>query len=758
MAGLPNQARGVGGEAAIPELGVSGDREQVTRRPSVMIEQRFTRAVRSALAFSALTFVGVSSADELNVDFESFALGSPNGQAGWTRTGNYDHMIVDSPTLAGTRSLRISNAVTSGSFGDHTFSAALSEPAGETGAEGGLNSGPAVHHYFRGSWDFKSATPDAEQPGLAFQISPDRGDGARMSYVGMRDASAGLEVLFYDYQAGTAGACNGTFQLTTVASGLNRSETHSIEIEMTFVDGRGNDVVTVTVNGTETHTGTSWEDYFRDCESNPSRTVDSLAFLTRGTRVEATSGKGFLIDNVQLFSGAPPDKRPPVVTNVLATPSPVAVIAPYTFTALAEDADSNVASAGWWIMDAANVSQASGAFTFTPEDSVNLSASLTAPSVAGLYAACVDAQDDATPVNSSDLECTELVVYDPSGGFVTGGGWIDSPANAMAAGIVRDGTVFDDSWVFNAEPPFVTPAYFSTEESSSGIGSLAVIPITNTTGNQAKFILRYVPATQILLSDLQQFSIDFLIDGEGTNLNPNQFYINLYTLTPDPADGSWYDCRFDYVATSGSTTYWTALSFDPTTVATNVGSKLTSGSCPSSLSGMPAGSAVLFLSVNLGDTSANDTGSGGFFDNARMTVAGNTTIWDLGEGLVGKANFGFVSKYQKGASVPTGTTQFTFKAGDLGFHSNSYDWLVVNQAGTNAQYKGEGRVNDALAPNGQPYKFMLWAGDGATTLAADTFRIKIWYEDGGEEVIVYDNGTEQAIAGGQIIVHTGKKK
>ena len=44
--------------------------------------------------------------------------------------------------------------------------------------------------------------------------------------------------------------------------------------------------------------------------------------------------------------------------------------------------------------------------------------------------------------------------------------------------------------------------------------------------------------------------------------------------------------------------------------------------------------------------------------------------------LAGNANFGFVSRYKKGANVPTGQTQFQFQVADLNFHSSEYDWLV----------------------------------------------------------------------------------
>lgn len=119
----------------------------------------------------------------------------------------------------------------------------------------------------------------------------------------------------------------------------------------------------------------------------------------------------------------------------------------------------------------------------------------------------------------------------------------------------------------------------------------------------------------------------------------------------------------------------------------------------------------------------------------------------------GKANFGFVSRYKKGATVPTGNTEFQFEAGGLNFHSETYDWPVVNMNGINAQYKGSGTISHNLSPAGEAYKFMLWAQDLGNT-GSDTFRIRIWYEDAGNEVEVYDNGFNQEIGGGNILVHT----
>ena len=83
----------------------------------------------------------------------------------------------------------------------------------------------------------------------------------------------------------------------------------------------------------------------------------------------------------------------------------------------------------------------------------------------------------------------------------------------------------------------------------------------------------------------------------------------------------------------------------------------------------------------------------------------------------------------------------------MSFHSTLYEWLVV--AGAQAKFRGEGTIKGAPSPEGDNYQFMLWAGDGDP----DTFRIKIWYEEGYSDVIVYDNAFGQPISGGSITVH-----
>ena len=123
----------------------------------------------------------------------------------------------------------------------------------------------------------------------------------------------------------------------------------------------------------------------------------------------------------------------------------------------------------------------------------------------------------------------------------------------------------------------------------------------------------------------------------------------------------------------------------------------------------------------------------------------------------GPAHFAFVSKYQKGAQAPTGTTSFRFKAGSLDFNATEYQWLVI--AGSRAQYKGKGTVN------GEPgYGFFLAAidGDKESSPSPDRLRVRIWAPSGG---VIYDNQSgaaedaapTTAISNGSIMVHGPKK-
>jgi hypothetical protein len=288
---------------------------------------------------------GHISADSSSINFEppAYSTGTIQGQNGWGGQNPpgipinpaIDQEIVinglGAPASFGTQSWRLSNFYTAGSFGDMPFSPSLVNEAGETQALNGNGaftfSGGVRQNHFEMRWAFASLDPNGTgENDSYFSVSPDRGDGARMSYIRIEDHVSGIQVFFDDYQdrgvqgslANPAAGCTfpeDDFIETMVASGLDRSKPHTVKLAIDFIDGPHNDVVRVYVDGTLRHTGTTWEDYFRwcpesgggvpfDASADQSRTVDSMLFRVGGDGVPRTQnqGKGFLIDNLTYLS------------------------------------------------------------------------------------------------------------------------------------------------------------------------------------------------------------------------------------------------------------------------------------------------------------------------------------------------------------------------------------------------------------------------------------------------------------------------
>lgn len=270
----------------------------------------------------SLSFLVVPAfADSVSVNFENppYTLGTINLQDGWSSLGAagsgcavYDHAVSASLSTAGfgSQSLRISNAVTSGCFGDMTFAKPLTDAVGETGATAGSFSVGTRQTHFEMQFDIASTKPTEEQPGLFMSVSPDRGDGSRMAYVGFEDVAEGINIIFYDVQ-GTGNPAN--FVLADL--GVYSRTPHTIKLTLDTLDGPSNDVVKVWIDGVLVHTGTSWENYYRfDSEASAEqsvRIVKTAIFRTGGGAAPGTAGFGYLVDNLSLSSGP----IPPVLTS-----------------------------------------------------------------------------------------------------------------------------------------------------------------------------------------------------------------------------------------------------------------------------------------------------------------------------------------------------------------------------------------------------------------------------------------------------------
>lgn len=277
-----------------------------------------------ALACAALTYAcpGAFAQEPTFTNFTGFTPGaSVDGQGGWSSTNvNWDEEVVE--VVPGDLRWRVSNAVTSGSFGDQPFAPATDLYAGESGSTHTVDSASAVTDSFYASFTIQSVT-GGPQPGLDVTVSPDNGIGRRMSFLSIEDNGSGIDIDFFDTEGNNAiSNPNGGFVQTVVASGLSYTEAHTIAFDITFVDGNvidgssnvsGNDIVKIFVDGELVHTGTTWESYYwttTEGQTPPTvQAIDTLLYRLSTPGPATLAGNGFYIDNVFVSTESPEDKQ-----------------------------------------------------------------------------------------------------------------------------------------------------------------------------------------------------------------------------------------------------------------------------------------------------------------------------------------------------------------------------------------------------------------------------------------------------------------
>lgn len=223
-----------------------------------------------------------------STDTPAYTTGDINGQNGWSKTGPYDVEVASlasfgdpSAGFAGDQALRLSNPITSGSFGDQTFSPAV-DPAGQS----------TTLRHFASSFKI-GTTMQTQQIGLSMSVSPDNGAGARMSYLRFEDQADGIHV-FFDQARGA------TFKETDIAI-LDRATASTITFSIDF-NAASSKAVTIKINDSVKATGSTWDSYYQTQEHNPTPTVSKMLFRFGGTANPANAGQGFLVDDLTLAS------------------------------------------------------------------------------------------------------------------------------------------------------------------------------------------------------------------------------------------------------------------------------------------------------------------------------------------------------------------------------------------------------------------------------------------------------------------------
>ncbi len=456
---------------------VSGDTVHVTAPGSCTVTAKQSGNNNYNAATDVPQSFAINAAANTNgIDFESptYVAGLINGQDGWTATGSagsgcaiYDEGVVSNITAPATfsaQSFRISDAVTSGCFGDQAFAKPLTGAVGETDATFGAFTPTAKQSHFEMQFDIASAIPDAQQPGMHTSVSPDRGDGSRMSYLRFEDGVNGINVFFDDVQ-GTTNPAN--FVETQVETDLNRALPHTIKLTMDVIDGPSNDVVKVWIDGTLVHTGTSWENYYRyDSESaaeQSPRVVKTVLFRESGAANAADFGHGFLFDNLSFSSGSV------AVSGITLNKSTNTIEVGSTDTLIATVAPANATNKNMnWSSDTTSVA------------TVNSSGVVTAvaPGTATITATTIDGNFSATSVVTVPASLT--LSLSENSGTISGAKEFSTVSSGVTVTVnIPDGTTVtgDSSWNGVVSFPIATSTFTLTPDSGNTATAVEAIAI-----------------------------------------------------------------------------------------------------------------------------------------------------------------------------------------------------------------------------------------------------------------------------------------
>ncbi len=157
---------------------------------------------------------------------------------------------------------------------------------------------------------------------------------------------------------------------------------------------------------------------------------------------------------------------------------------------------------------------------------------------------------------------------------------------------------------------------------------------------------------------------------------------------------------------------------------------------------------------------------GGWFDSPAAAYTPDDGT-DLSDDQAGKASFGFVSKYKRGRSAPSGNASFRLETADFRFRSLEHEWLVISDA--RARFQGIGLFETsrlASITSASPSWTLMSTTTTPSKRTASAFASgpKISTRSAlGDEYVLYDNGDGRAdglddggttgLGGGSIVIH-----
>lgn len=208
---------------------------------------------------------------------------------------------------------------------------------------------------------------------------------------------------------------------------------------------------------------------------------------------------------------------------------------------------------------------------------------------------------------------------------IDGGAVPEPPTNTV---IIYGDTAAGENqpgWLFNRDTSTSTPFAFVSGNPSIGSGSLEVLPIGANPSD--KMIAENFINTPI--SEVETISFDFKL-GAGNASREEQVYMNFYMNFGSSDPLKYYDCRYDLVATVGSESSYTTLTFDPNVAPQKVTTRNDSpATCPTVPAAMGSDANLRMFTLTMGDSSVSDIDMSGYFDNVVVKTTSGTTIYDF---------------------------------------------------------------------------------------------------------------------------------
>jgi hypothetical protein len=160
-----------------------------------------------------------------------------------------------------------------------------------------------------------------------------------------------------------------------------------------------------------------------------------------------------------------------------------------------------------------------------------------------------------------------------------------------------------------------------------GTGSLQYAASNANIDKEKMYIWR---TESIKVADFRKVKFDYYFAPDSAVKTPSQIYLNIYVNTvATTVEPTFYDCKFDYVATRAADGKWSTLAMDRADAPTTPPTARNSAVCGNSIAQLQPNDTITRIAINAGDTSANDAGMKGGFDNVFVKTKSSEVTYDF---------------------------------------------------------------------------------------------------------------------------------